>query len=432
MGLAAGGVSDLRWEESSSELNYGEARLANDAPQVQIVRTVAGLDSLREVWNLWCGDPSADFDFYLASAHCRADFVRPHVMVVYRNGRPDCMLIGRLERCRLKLKVGYTTLAQPMVKRLFFLHGGLFGNCSAENCRLLLRELKLCLNRREADVADFARVTQDSNLQNEAVREFSSLYRGQFSPVHEHRWVALPGSFEQFMRAMPRKQRHELRRHEKRLAQDYSGKVHIHCYRHPEEIGELAREVEKVSAKTYQRAIGAGFQPDVETLESLRITASKGGLRGCVLYIDEQPCAFFIGKNCKSTFYGNFMGFDPQYGKYSPGLMVLMHSIEECFDPEMRATDFDLGWGDRHYKRAICNRSRQDGPMYLYPFSLRGVGLNILRSAVGLLDAAARNSLENSSLLKRLKKAWQRRNQPPEGAGDPDPCSHTQAQDWLG
>lgn len=432
MGLAASGVFQVQCEQTSSRVDAARAGVKRNSPHVYIARTVNELDALREIWNLWCDDPSADFDYYLASARCRTDFVRPHVMAVYRDGWPDCMLVGRLEHCRLKLKVGYTTLFQPMVKRLFFLQGGFLGNCSAENCRLLLRELKLCLKRREADAAEFARVTHGSSLQHEATSVFSSLCRGQFTPVHEHRWLTLPRSFEQFLRDMPRKQRHELRRHEKRLAEDYSGKVHIHCYRHPDEIGELAREVEKVSTKTYQRAIGAGFQPDVETLESLRITASKGGLRGCVLYVDEQPCAFFIGKNCKSTFYGNFMGFDPQYGKYSPGLMVLMHSIEECFDPDMRATDFDLGWGDRHYKRVLCNRSRQDGPMYLYPLSLAGVGLNLRRSAVGLLDLAARNSLANSSLLKRLQKAWQRRNQQVEGINESDPCSRTEAQDWLG
>jgi CelD/BcsL family acetyltransferase involved in cellulose biosynthesis len=210
---------------------------------------------------------------------------------------------------------------------------------------------------------------------------------------------------------MPRKNRHEFRRHEKRLADDFSGKARIHCYRHEDEVSELAEEVDKISAKTYQRALGVGFHPDAETLESLRITAHNGGLRGCVLYLDEQPCAFFIGKQYKKTFHGNFMGFDPHFGKYSPGLLVLMHSIEECFDPGCRATQVDLGWGDRQYKRVICNRSRQDGPMYLYAFSWRGLKLNFLRSATSCLDLAARSLLARSSFLQKVKRAWQGRLQ---------------------
>lgn len=74
-----------------------------------------------------------------------------------------------------------------------------------------------------------------------------------------------------------------------------------------------------------------------------------------MLYHDKKPCAFFIDKHYKNTFHGNFMGFDPQFGKYSPGLLVLRHRIEECFDPGYYATQVDFG-GDRQCKRVICNR----------------------------------------------------------------------------
>lgn len=346
-------------------------------------------------------------DFYLASARCRPDFVRPHVMVVYRDGQPDCMLVGRLERCRLKLKVGLTSLFEPKVSQLFFPQGGFFGNSSAENSRLLAREIKRCLLRGEADGAEFLRLTKDSSLRRPAQSEFGFLCRGHFVPVHEHRWLELPGSFKEFLQGLSRKNRHEFRRHEKKLAKDFSGRTHIHCYRHEDEVNELVQEVEKISAKTYQRALGAGFRPDVEILESLRTTAHQGGLRGCVLYLDEQPCAFFIGKHYKNTFHGNYMGFDPQFGKYSPGLLVLMHSIEECFDPKMRAAQFDLGWGDRQYKRVICNHSRLDGPLYLYAPSWRGLKLNLLRSTACLLDLVARKLLARSSFVQELKKTWQ-------------------------
>jgi hypothetical protein len=405
MGFPPSGVLDATSEPRVFESNLPEVRCKEESPTVRVVRALAEVEELKEIWNLWCDDPTADFDTYLVSAHCRPDFVRPHVMVLYRDGQPDCMLVGRLERCRLRLKVGYKTLFEPWSHRLFFLQGGLFGNASEENCRLLIQELRRSLRRREADTAEFSRVGQDSNLYKAAEAEINFICRGHFTPLHEHRWLELPGSFKEFLQGISRKNRHELRRHEKRLADDFSGKAHIHCYRHEDEVKELAREVEKVSAKTYQRALGVGFQPDLETLEALRIAAHQGGLRGCVLYLDEQPCAYFIGKQYKNTFHGNFMGFDPQFGKYSPGLLVLMHSIEECFDPGYRATQVDLGWGDRQYKRVICNHSRQDGPLYLYAPSFAGLRLNFLRSVTSFLDVSARQLLAKSSLLQKLRKA---------------------------
>jgi CelD/BcsL family acetyltransferase involved in cellulose biosynthesis len=101
------------------------------------------------------------------------------------------------------------------------------------------------------------------------------------------------------------------------------------------------------------------------------------------------------------------MGYDPRFRKYSPGLMILMHSLEECFDPDQRASKFDLGWGDRQYKRSICNQSWKDGPMYLYAPSLRGVLLNCSLSLASFADVCARKLLHKSSFLKKARRGWQ-------------------------
>jgi hypothetical protein len=375
---------------------------------LRIARSIAELEEFREIWGLWCEDPGADIDFFLVSAHCRATIVRPYVMVVYRDGVPDCMLIGRLEHTRLTLNVGYTTLFRPRVRRLFFVEGGFLGNQSQENSEFLVRGIMSCLRQREADTAEFIRVREDSSLYRAANEEPNFFCRGHFLQVHEHRTVRLPDSFDGFLHGLSRKNRHELRRHEKKLKDDFAGQVRIQCYRREEELNELAQEVDKVSETTYQRAIGAGFKTDVEVLESLRIAARRGGLRGCVLYLAEQPCAFFIGKQYKNTLYGNFMGFDSRFGKYSPGLYILMHSIEECFEPDQRVTQVDLGRGDRQYKRAICNQSWKDGPMYLYAVSCNGLKLNCLQSGTSLLDVCARKLLLRSALLQKMKRAWLR------------------------
>jgi hypothetical protein len=371
---------------------------------LRIARTIEEIGQFREIWSLWCKDPNADIDYFLASAQFRSDFVRPHVMLVCRDGQPDCMLIGRLEHTRLNLNVGYTTLFRPRVRRLFFVPGGFLGNQTQENGELLVNGIMLCLQNGEADSAEFLRVREGSSLYRAASESPAFFRRGHCSPIHEHRSARLPDSFDKFLQGMTRKNRHELRRHEKKLKDEFAGKVRIQCYRKEEELKDLAEEVDKVSEKTYQRAIGVGFKNDVETLESLRLAAHRGGLRGCVLYLADEPCAFFIGNQYKNTFHGNFMGFDSRFGKYSPGLYILMHSIEECFEPDHRATEIDLGWGDRQYKRTICNQSWKDGPLYLYAPSFKGVRLNCLRTSTSLIDMWARKLLLRSKLLQKLKK----------------------------
>jgi len=373
---------------------------------MRIFDSIPDLEQLRAVWYSWCHDPNADPDFYLAAARARPDFERPHVIVIYRGNTPDCMLVGRLEQTTLDLKLGYTTLFKPSVRRLFFVQGGFLGNQSQENSEYLICSIMQSLQKGEAHTAEFARQRIDSTLYRTA-KEVGFLQRGHFSPVHQHRSLRLPDTFDKFVRGMSRHNRHEFRRHEKQIA-DVPGAGQVHCYRSEDEVADLVREVEKVAKQTYQRGVGAGFRTDRETLEFLKVAARKGELRGCVMHIAAQPCAFFVGNRYKETFHGRFMGFDPRFASYSPGLMVLMHSIEECFEPHTRATQMDFGWGDRRYKRAVCNEVWQDGPIYLYPVAWKGTILNLARSLTSFLDLIAREIVSSSTTLLKVKKAWQR------------------------
>jgi hypothetical protein len=386
-----------------------EPALHGISPTVRVARTLPEIEDLRTVWESWCDDPNADLDSYLAFAHSRPEFVRPHVIILYRDGRPDCMLLGRLENCRLKLKVGYKTLFELRARRIFFVRGGYLGNASEDNIRLIIQELRSCLQRGEADVAELQRGFPNPTVDRSILEQFNPFFRGHFSPAHEHRWLELPPKYEEFLKNLSRKSRHEIRRHEKKLEEDFRGRMVIRCFHEPFEVEALAQVAEQIAEKTYQRALGVGYRADPETLESFRLAAQQGTLRGCVLYLNEQPSAFFIGKHYKSTLHGHFMGFDSQFGKYSPGLLILMHSIQDCFKAGQYTNRVDLGWGDRHYKRMLCNRSREDGSLYSYAFSWRGLRLNFLTSLVSFIDYVARESLAKSSWLQNLKEAQQSR-----------------------
>jgi len=370
---------------------------------VRVLRSLEELEEVRDAWQAWCDYPNADMDSYLASARSRTDFVRPHVMVVYRQGHPDCMLVGRTEHRKLKFNVGYATFFEPQIRQIFFVHGGFIGNISESNSQLLALALRRCLANGDADLAEFVRLSMDSTLRTALATKFGPLCSGHSIALHDHWWIELPPTFNEFVQSLSRKNRHELRRHQKMFAADFAGRTSIRSFRHEDEVEELTRDVEKVHRNTYQHALGVGFKSDAETLESLRASARKGGLCGDVLYVDGEPIAFFVGKKYKDTLYGYYMGFDPQYNKYSPGLLILMHSIEHCFGPAP-ARRVDLGWGDRRYKRAICNQSKLDGPLYIYALSWKGLRLNLLRSTACFLDRAAKQVLANSSLLQKMKK----------------------------
>ncbi|HEY3927823.1 MAG TPA: GNAT family N-acetyltransferase [Candidatus Koribacter sp.] len=370
-----------------------------------MLRSLAELETVRSAWNDWCDDPNADMELYLAWARRHAEFVRPHVVVIFRDDQPECILVGRLENRRLQIKLGYAKLLRPKVRQLFFVRFGFLGNTSAENMELLVRSFKASLDNGEADLAEISRPRPMPQLDSAIASQFRTIRRDHFAAENEHRWLELPGTFDEFIDSLSRKDRHEFRRHEKKLKEQFPA-AHIQCYRSEHELDSLTHAMEQISGKTYQRALGTGFVADDETLESLRITARQGGLRGCVLYMNDEPGAFFLARAYKHRLHGNYMGFDPKFSKYSPGLKVLMHAVEDCYDPEYPVRELDLGWGDRRYKRMICNRSCKDGVAHIYAPTAKAISLNFLCSAVRGLDVAARWAVENSRFLQRLKKAW--------------------------
>ncbi len=380
---------------------------ANHGTTVHVIRDLSELRVLREFWDLHCTDPNADHDLFLVDARCRQDIKRPHVMAVYRDGQPVCLLVGRVEERPVELKLGYAVVGRPAATRLFFLPGGFMGDTSRGNTELLLTELKACLDRGEGDLAELSRVVPGSDLDTLALKAFPGLRRASFSPINEHRWLELPESFELFLSSLSRKSRHEVKRHQKKLTSDFGERARIRCYRSENDFEQFVRDVECVAAQTYQRGLKVGFAPTSEVLESLRAAAKTGQLRGCVLYLDGEPSAFFIGKHYKAGLHGHYMGFNPAFAKYSPGLMILMHSIEDCYDTGTPARHVDLGWGDRQYKRMLCNRTRQDGPMYLFRASWKARRLNLLFSASAYTNFIAKKNADKYPLLQKAKKAWQ-------------------------
>jgi len=195
--------------------------------------------------------------------------------------------------------------------------------------------------------------------------------------------------------------RHDFLRHQRRVLDHLSENLRVLCYRREQDVDELVDQVEKVCTKTYQRSLGVGFRPDAETLDLLHRTARRRALRGYVLCLENQRRAFFIGHKYKGTFHGQYTGFDPE--------CVLLRAIENCFDPDLQASRFGLGWGNQEYKRITCDQSRIDGPRYLYAPSWTGLALNVLRSGTSLLDLAATTLLRRSESLRRWKKGWLRR-----------------------
>src|SRR5215831_17835736 len=100
---------------------------------VSVFKSIPLMETLRSNWTEWGGHRDSDIDVVLMVLQSNPEVVRPHIISVLREGQPEVILVGRLERKRLPLKIGYFTLFRPWVVCLTFVYGGLRGQASAQN-----------------------------------------------------------------------------------------------------------------------------------------------------------------------------------------------------------------------------------------------------------------------------------------------------------
>jgi hypothetical protein len=408
-------TDSLLSEIQSQEVQPGNDRAAVSGSRggsqfrLRILEGVGEFEELRDAWLAWSDGLGTDLDFFLIQLRHRSTAVRPHVIVVYRNGHPDCMLLGWLDQGAETFRVGPFALFRSEARILRFVYGGFLGNQSRANSEVLVREIMRSLREGEAQAVEFSPLKVDSPLCDLAKRRPGLLCRDHFTPVHTHRYVNLPASFDEFLRGLSKKSRRDVRRHARMLERDFPGRVRLQSVRSERDLEEFARKADEISQKTYQRALGVGFVNNLETREMLRAAAQKSALRACLMYLGDRPVAFAGGIIANRTLYATFTGYDPGFKKYSPGLQTMIGLIKDLFEPSGSPLRVDAGHGDLSYKRALFKSSWEEHPVWIFAPTAKGLGLSVFKLVSTLLSSFAARLLAKSHHLRRLKRNWYRR-----------------------
>jgi Acetyltransferase (GNAT) domain len=384
---------------------------------VRVFRSVSELEEIRSVWTFWNGHPNCDIDFYLLLMQLRPEIVRPHIILLYRDERPQAMLIGRILEQGLSFKIGYKTVLKPKARLLSFIWGGTLGNLSRENSEVMVREVLNSLRHGEADLAVFNNIPVDTPLYHAATHLPGFLGRDLFPASQIHRGIVLPASPEEFHTSLSRKSLRNQRRQAKKLMQEFGGSVEVLCLRRPSDLDCLMDDVEEIAKKTYQRRLGVGFVADHEMHRRLHLDAQNGRLRAFLLYLAGKPCAFWLGTVYQKTFHSGFLGFDPAYKSSSPGMFLTVRVIEDFCGHNVpdAIEEIDFGLGDAQYKQVLGNRSWQDATVLIFGPGFRGLKLNALRTPIVLIDQLAKLALGKAGLLRKIKRSWRDRVQGGEG-----------------
>ena len=377
----------------------------NHPYRLSVYRTNEELNQVRPIWEKMQNHPNADIDNFISINSLRNEVISPYVMLISRDENPICMLIGRIEKRKLDVKIGYAKLLAPKIRTLVFIYGGIFGDVPSQLAEFIVTAVRQVLLDREADIAYFNLLKSDSQLLSAARKNPRMPFRDHIQRKNKHYLLELPGSYEAFMKTRSANTRSNIRRTAKKLNKKYDRQLEVRTFTKADELEEMMRAIDQVASKTYQRALGVGLANDPQGHKLAALAMQKNWLRVYLLSIDGVPRAFWPGNLYRGTFHIGIPGYDPQYHADRIGFYLLVKVIEELctFD---NVNNIDFGFGDAQYKRSFATDVWDEESVLIFAPTLKGAALNLYRTATSWLNTKLRAILERMRLLGIIKRRW--------------------------
>lgn len=381
--------------------------------EVKVLRTLEEVEQLRSIWSAmqWNPDPESDLDFVSFIIRSRPEIIRPHVLVVFDAGKPIALIVGRLEHSHFAIKFGYKVLWRTKIQRIAIFYGGFLGNTDAAIGEVVIRSLLRSLREEKADLLSWAGVQRGSVLETLLLRTPNFLCRDRLARFVRHWTMKMPSSLEELLKQrLNKKQRYNAKRAMQLIEKDFPGQVRYASYSTPDGVDELFENAVKIAKMTYQWGLGVGFQGSKENKERLILEAGNGWFRGCVLFVKNEPVAFWIATVYKGTVYMDYTGYDPAFRNYEVGTALFLRMVGELCKDNVKQLDF--GPGAAFYKEQFGDTSFEEATFCTFSATLRGIilgGLNFVTQ--GPLEVG-RWLLTRLGLEQKVKKIWRKSKTP--------------------
>jgi len=373
---------------------------APSVPTVRVVRTLEELEPLRADWSALQWHPQSDLDFYREVLARRASFLRPHVLVLERDGRVEALIAGQLLADSIPWRVGPLRLFRTRARVQRLGAGAILGRCDEAGARSALQALQASLAAGEADAVYLHQLAHDAPFFRAAQRA-PGLARDRFARTVPGWSLALPGSFEEFLASRSRAVRKNYRRYASRIEHEL-GDLHVACHRAPGDLERILAESTAIARRTYHERLGVAFRDDAETRALLAHALQAGWFECHVLYRGAQPIAFAHGLVYRETLFARDTGFDPAYADYRPGIYLLGRMIAGHCAAGTRTLDY--GVMDAEYKRQFGSARAEYASAFVFGASARGRVLALKRAVVGSADRLVR-----ATLGSERARRWSRR-----------------------
>jgi hypothetical protein len=225
---------------------------------------------------------------------------------------------------------------------------------------------------------------------------------------YERRYIDFAGTFDEYLKRFSSKSRSTLRRKVKRFAKLCGGEPTWRTYRTPEETEEFYRLARDVSRKTYQeRLLDAGLPETDEFKQEMLAAAERDETRGYLLFHEERPVAYLHCPIHDGVVFYGYLGYDPEYAKWSPGTVLQHLALEQLFT-EVDLKMFDFTEGEGAHKSFFSTHGALCADIYYLKRSLRNRILVRLHAGLDAFSRATVRLLDRLGLKERIKRLIRR------------------------
>jgi hypothetical protein len=175
-----------------------------------------------------------------------------------------------------------------------------------------------------------------------------------------------------------------------------------------EEVAEGLRVAAGISANTYQRAFGGGLVPDTTTRALFEAAARKGWLRIHILFVADEPCAFWTALKYGRTYFAELTAYSPKWGDLHVGSILFVKIVEQiCGDPVVNAFDFGIGTGQ--HKEVGDSRHWEEVPVFIFAPRPFPVFVNLVHSSTLAMSILAQHVITKLGIGNFVERYRRRR-----------------------
>lgn len=367
----------------------------------KLLRSFESIQEYKDLLKSMVVHLNADIDLYLKVVSSLKKQLYPLTVIVFEKSLPIAALLGRIEYGYFGFHLSYITLFPIKIKRYSIIYQGLLGSINEKNIQIIIESLAAILKEDKIDLI-FINQLDIKNTIIKNIENVSKPFLIDMLNNNAHYSLSLPDCIDNFYKTKKAKHRYWLKRIGKIFEEKYPNKVSYRCYTGTNNLTAIFKEIENVAKNTYHRALKTGFKNSTEITSLLTFAAIKQWLRIYILYIEEKPICYWIGRLYKDTFHLDYTGYLPEFEKNEVGTILFLKMIDDLISLKVKTLDY--GFGDALYKRRFSTEKWFESSVNIYPYSIKGIIFKIIRTLEKYIDKVLREIFNKFKKIDSIKK----------------------------